>query len=93
LGLETNQTTRGLPIFIARLGRCKKLVKNGKIASGGNYSAQKHNQFNQAIEDWIDFFTFTAFVDRDGMYQQVASFELPIKTSRAICDACTDLAQ
>jgi len=25
--------------------------------------------FNEAIEDWIDFFTFTAFVDRDGMYQ------------------------
>jgi benzoyl-CoA 2,3-dioxygenase component B len=25
--------------------------------------------FNEPIEDWIDFFTFTAFVDRDGMYQ------------------------
>jgi benzoyl-CoA 2,3-epoxidase subunit B len=25
--------------------------------------------FNESIEDWLDFFTFTAFVDRDGMYQ------------------------
>lgn len=25
--------------------------------------------FNEPVEDWIDFFTFTAFVDRDGMYQ------------------------
>jgi benzoyl-CoA 2,3-epoxidase subunit B len=25
--------------------------------------------FNEAVEDWLDFFTFTAFVDRDGMYQ------------------------
>lgn len=25
--------------------------------------------FNEVIEDWLDFFTFTAFVDRDGMYQ------------------------
>lgn len=25
--------------------------------------------FNEPIEDWLDFFTFTAFVDRDGMYQ------------------------
>lgn len=25
--------------------------------------------FNEAIENWVDFFTFTAFVDRDGMYQ------------------------
>jgi len=24
--------------------------------------------FNEPVEDWIDFFTFTAFVDRDGMY-------------------------
>jgi benzoyl-CoA 2,3-dioxygenase component B len=25
--------------------------------------------FNEPVRDWIDFFTFTAFVDRDGMYQ------------------------
>jgi len=25
--------------------------------------------FNEPVEDWLDFFTFTAFVDRDGMYQ------------------------
>jgi benzoyl-CoA 2,3-dioxygenase component B len=25
--------------------------------------------FNEPIENWIDFFVFTAFVDRDGMYQ------------------------
>jgi benzoyl-CoA 2,3-dioxygenase component B len=25
--------------------------------------------FNQTVEDWLDFFTFTGFVDRDGMYQ------------------------
>jgi benzoyl-CoA 2,3-dioxygenase component B len=25
--------------------------------------------FNEPVQDWIDFFTFTAFVDRDGMYQ------------------------
>ena len=25
--------------------------------------------FNETVEDWLDFFTFTAFVDRDGMYQ------------------------
>jgi benzoyl-CoA 2,3-epoxidase subunit B len=25
--------------------------------------------FNEPVEDWIDFFAFTAFVDRDGMYQ------------------------
>jgi benzoyl-CoA 2,3-dioxygenase component B len=25
--------------------------------------------FNEPVEDWVDFFTFTAFVDRDGMYQ------------------------
>lgn len=25
--------------------------------------------FNEAVEDWLDFFAFTAFVDRDGMYQ------------------------
>jgi len=25
--------------------------------------------FNEPIENWIDFFAFTAFVDRDGMYQ------------------------
>src|SRR5713226_1841984 len=25
--------------------------------------------FNEPMEDWLDFFTYTAFVDRDGMYQ------------------------
>lgn len=25
--------------------------------------------FNEPLEDWLDFFTYTAFVDRDGMYQ------------------------
>lgn len=25
--------------------------------------------FNEPVQDWIDFFAFTAFVDRDGMYQ------------------------
>jgi benzoyl-CoA 2,3-dioxygenase component B len=25
--------------------------------------------FNEPLEDWVDFFTYTAFVDRDGMYQ------------------------
>jgi len=25
--------------------------------------------FNEPMKDWIDFFTYTAFVDRDGMYQ------------------------
>jgi benzoyl-CoA 2,3-dioxygenase component B len=25
--------------------------------------------FNQPLQSWLDFFTFTAFVDRDGMYQ------------------------
>jgi benzoyl-CoA 2,3-dioxygenase component B len=25
--------------------------------------------FNEPVESWLDFFTFTAFVDRDGMYQ------------------------
>lgn len=25
--------------------------------------------FNEPVEDWVDFFTFTSFVDRDGMYQ------------------------
>lgn len=25
--------------------------------------------FNEPVTDWIDFFAFTAFVDRDGMYQ------------------------
>jgi benzoyl-CoA 2,3-dioxygenase component B len=25
--------------------------------------------FNEPVEDWLDFFAFTAFVDRDGMYQ------------------------
>lgn len=35
--------------------------------------ADKHERllgaFNEPVVDWIDFFTFTAFVDRDGMYQ------------------------
>jgi len=56
-----------------RVGRCNKLVKEGKVASRGNYSAQRQNQFNDPIEDRIDFFTFIAFVDRDGMDEQVAS--------------------
>lgn len=25
--------------------------------------------FNEPVEDWVDFFTYTSFVDRDGMYQ------------------------
>lgn len=25
--------------------------------------------FNEPVEDWLDFFTYTSFVDRDGMYQ------------------------
>lgn len=25
--------------------------------------------FNEPMQDWLDFFTYTAFVDRDGMYQ------------------------
>ena len=25
--------------------------------------------FNEPMEDWVDFFTYTGFVDRDGMYQ------------------------
>jgi benzoyl-CoA 2,3-dioxygenase component B len=25
--------------------------------------------FNEPVVDWLDFFTYTAFVDRDGMYQ------------------------
>jgi benzoyl-CoA 2,3-dioxygenase component B len=25
--------------------------------------------FNEPVEDWVDFFAYTSFVDRDGMYQ------------------------
>jgi len=67
-------------------------VKDGKVASRGNYAAQSTTN-NDPIEDRIDFFTFIAFVDRDGMYQQVASSQLPIKALDAVCDACTDFAQ
>jgi 1,2-phenylacetyl-CoA epoxidase catalytic subunit len=25
--------------------------------------------FNEPVESWVDFFTYTAFMDRDGMFQ------------------------
>jgi len=67
-------------------------VKDGKVASRGNYAAQSTTN-NDPIEDRIDFFTFIAFVDRDGMYQQVASSQHADKGFGCVCDACTDFAQ
>src|SRR5437016_14600809 len=43
----------------------------GKSLHAATILTQSTN--NDPIEDRIDFFTFIAFVDRDGMYQQVAS--------------------
>jgi hypothetical protein len=74
-------------------GRYNKLCEEWEIASGEQLFRSEHNQFNEPIEDWIDFSNFAAFVDRDGIYQQVASFHMPIKASGFVCDACTDFAR
>jgi benzoyl-CoA 2,3-dioxygenase component B len=56
-------------LLVNHFGRSGK-VEAGKLLERRAYKGTRLlGAFNEPVEDWLDFFAYTAFIDRDGKYQ------------------------
>lgn len=56
-------------LLVTHFGHAGRLEAEKLLQRRAYHKQRLLGSFNEAIETWLDFFTFTQFVDRDGKYQ------------------------
>jgi len=56
-------------ILVTHFGDSGKLEARKLLERRAYQGTRLLGAFNRAVENWIDFFTYTCFIDRDGKYQ------------------------
>lgn len=56
-------------LLVRYFGDAGKAEARKLLERSADRSERLLQAFNEPVEDWVDFFTYTSFVDRDGMYQ------------------------
>jgi len=56
-------------LLVTHFGRSGRLEAEKLLQRRAFHKQRLLGSFNEAIETWLDFFTFAQFVDRDGKYQ------------------------
>ena len=56
-------------VLITQFGESGKRQSQRLLERRASEGSRLLDSFNQPVRNWLDFFTYTSFIDRDGKYQ------------------------